>query len=215
MQHTLRTSLFIVGALGGTVTSLVAQQSVAPATNWSLVETALGRKGALQAGDVIKFAFPRSDLSVTSNGVALKPAFALGSWIAFKQVDKGASIAMGDLVLLDSEVSTVMRALQDGGVEQSALHNHVLNESPQVMYMHISAHGDASKIAKVVHDALALSKTPIGAPSAVAIPSAADLDTAGIAKAIGVTGKLNGVVYQITVPRSEKIMEMGYEIPPS
>ena len=184
-------------------------------SSWSAVETALGRKGAMQPGDVIKFSFPRSDLSVVVDGVTLKPALALGGWVAFKQIANGQAMAMGDLVLTDAEVAPVMRALQSGGVEQSALHNHVLRESPHVMYMHISAHGDAAKIARTIHDALGQSKTPLGAPPAAAAPSAADLDTTAIAKALGVAGKLNGVVYQVSVPRSEPIMEMGSEVPPS
>ena len=191
------------------------QQPAPTPAVWAPVEAALGRKGAMQPGDVIKFSFPRSDLAVTVGGVALKPALALGSWVAFKLVGTNRSMAMGDLVLTEAEVSPVMKALQAAGVEQSALHNHVLGESPRVMYMHISAHGDGAKIARAIHDALALSKTPLGAPAPAAAPSAADLDTAGIAKALGIAGKLNGVVYQVTVPRSERITEMGQEVPPA
>jgi hypothetical protein len=124
-------------------------------------------------------------------------------------------MAMGDLVLTEDEVSPVMRALQAGGVEQTALHNHVLMESPRVMYMHIFAHGDRARIARAIHDALAQSKTPLGPVLAPPASSAADLDTAGIARALGVPGKLNGVVYQVSVPRAEKIMDMGTEVPPS
>src|SRR5207248_6530928 len=153
-----------------------AQQKPAAAPNWTSVEDALGRKGAMQPGDVIKFAFPRSDLTVTVGGVTLKPSLALGSWTAFKEIGKGQAMVMGDLVLTEDEVGAVMRALQAGGVEQTALHNHVLAESPRVMYMHISAHGDATKIAHAIHDALAQSKTPLGTPGAAAAPSAAALD---------------------------------------
>jgi hypothetical protein len=194
---------------------MAQQKPAAAAASWTAVEDALGRKGAMQPGDVIKFSFPRSDLSVTVGGITLKPALALGGWVAFKETGKGQSMAMGDLVLAEDEVSPVMKALQAGGVEQTALHNHVLNESPRVMYMHVSAHGDAAKIARAIHDALAQSKTPLGPPSPPAASSAADLDTTGIAKALGVAGKLNGIVYQVSVPRSEKIMEMGHEVPPS
>ena len=200
---------------GVLATPVIAQQKGAkPAASWWALEDALGRKGAMQPGNVAKFAFPRSDLSVTLGGVTLKPALALGGWVAFKEIGKGEAMVMGDLVLTDEEVGPVMRALQAGGVEQTALHNHVLTESPHVMYMHIAAHGDPSKIAHAVHDALAKSKTPLGPASPPAAPSA-DLDTTGIAKALGVAGKLNGVVYQVSVPRSEKIMEMGHEVPPS
>ena len=198
-----------------TATSLSAQQRGAPQVSWASVEAALGRKGAMQPGNVIKFAFPRSDLSVNVRGVTVKPALALGAWVAFMPAGQGQAMAMGDLVLTEDEVSPVMRALQAGGVEQTALHNHVLGETPRVMYMHVEGHGDAAKIARTIHDALALSKTPLGPAPAPAAPSAADLDTAGIAKALGVAGKLNGVVYQVTVPRAEKITAMGQEIPPS
>jgi hypothetical protein len=108
-----------------------------------------------------------------------------------------------------------MAALQAGGVEQTALHNHLRKELPHVMYMHILAHGDPSKIARTIHDALAQTKTPLGPGSPPAAASAADLDTAGIARTLGVAGKLNGVVYQVTVPRKETITDSGMEVPPS
>ena len=212
LDGTIRPLLF----LACTLTSFIARQDAdAQTPNWAPVEEALGRKGALQPGDVIKFSFPRSDLAVTIGGVAVKPALALGSWVAFKTVAPEQAMAMGDLVLTDGEVDAVMRTLQAGGVQQTALHNHVLSETPHVMYMHISAHGDAAKIAGAIHDALAQSKTPLGPAPSAAAPPAADLDTTGIAKALGVAGKLNGVVYQVSIPRSERITEMGHEVPPS
>jgi hypothetical protein len=178
------------------------------------VENAIGRKGAMQPGGVIKFSFPRSDLTVNVAGVTLKPALALGGWVAFKETGSGQAMAMGDLVLTEGEVGAVMEALQAGGVEQTALHNHVLKESPRVMYMHILAHGDAAKIARTIHDALASSRTPLNAPSPAAA-SPFDLDTAAIARALGVAGRVNGGVYQVSVPRSETIHESGIEVPPS
>jgi hypothetical protein len=169
----------------------------------------------MQPGNVIKFSFPRSDLSVSVGSVTLKPALALGGWVAFKEIAGGQAMAMGDLVLTEDEVSPVMAALQAGSVEETALHNHVLKESPRVMYMHIMAQGDPTRIARAIHEALRQSKTPLGPASPPSATSAADLDTAGIARALGVTGRLNGVVYQVTVPRSEKITEMGTEVLPS
>jgi hypothetical protein len=198
------------------LSSTLEGQGTPPGTaNWSSVEQALGRKGAAQPGNVMKFSFPRSDLAVTVRGVTLRPALALGGWVAFKEVRKGESMAMGDLVLTDDEIAPVMKTLQAGGVEQTALHNHLLNETPHIMYMHILAHGDAAKIARTLHEALASSRTPMGQPAAAPTASATDLDTAGIAKALGTTGKLNGVVYQVGVPRAEKITEMHEEVPPS
>jgi hypothetical protein len=186
-----------------------------PIADWSAVDQALGRKGAAQPGDVMKYSFPRSDLQVTASGVAIKPALALGSWIAFKNVAGGHAMVMGDLVLGEDEVGPVMRALQQGGIDQTALHNHVLHESPRVMYMHIAAHGDAAKIAQTLHTALGQSRTPLG-PSPTPGPlTAIDLDTAAIARTLGIVGKVNGGVYQVNVPRRETIREGRNEIPPS
>ena len=191
-----------------------AQLPATPAA-WTSVEEALGRKGAMQPGNVIKFSFPRSDLTVVVDGVTLKPALALGGWVAFDDVGHRQTMVMGDLVLTEDEVVPVMRALEEGGVEPTALHNHVSRESPRVMYMHISAHGDAGKIAATIKSALSQTHTPLGTPGAPAAPSAADLDTAGIARALGIAGKLNGVVYQVAVPRTERITEKGHAVPAS
>ncbi len=198
---------------GTPISPLRAQQPTV--MSWTSVEEIFGRKGAMQPDNIIKFSFPRTDLTVTARGVTLKPALALGSWIAFKETAKGQAMIMGDLVLTEDEVSAVMQALQAGGIEQSALHNHVLGESPRIMYMHITAHGYPAKLAHTVHDALALSKTPISTPLPPAAASATDFDTAGVAKALGYVGKLNGVVYQVSVPRAEHITQMKVEIPPS
>jgi len=121
---------------------------------------------------------------------------------------------MGDLVLTPDEVPGVMAKLQQGGVEQSALHNHLLGESPHVMYMHIMAKGDAGKIAQTIHDALATTKTPLQAPAS-APPVAAAMDSTALSAALGYGGKSNGGVYQISIPRPEKLREGMEDIPPS
>src|SRR6266542_2740493 len=137
------------------------------ATDWKPVEQALGKAGSMQPGDVYKVSLPRSDLKVTVSGIELKPALALGSWVAFKKTGD-MTVVMGDLVLTEDEVTPVMTKLEEGGVEPTALHNHVLHESPRVMYMHIHGMDDGVKIAKAIHDALLLSKTPFAAPAAAA-----------------------------------------------
>lgn len=190
-------------------TQLLAQS--APA-QWSAVETALGRKGNAQPGDVYKFGLPRADLHVTVGGVAVKPSLALGSWLAFKNTSQGAMV-MGDLVLTQDEVQPVMLKLQEGGVEQTALHNHLLNENPRVMYMHVFGHGDAAQLARTLHDALALTKTP--PPAQPAPPAKLNLDQGQIEAALGRKGNLNGGVLQFSVPRAEAITMHGEQVPPS
>jgi hypothetical protein len=119
------------------------------------------------------------------------------------------------LVLTEDEVTPVMTKLEEGGVEPTALHNHVLHESPRVMYMHIHAMGDSVKIAKAIHNALALSKTPFAAPAVAAPNQDIGIDTKQIDQIMGQSGKVNGVVYQFSIARADKIMDNDMEIPPS
>ena len=205
-------AVFSSHELSGQTTGGAVSRAV---TDWSGVDAAFGQKGSAQPGGVMKYGFPRSDLHVTVADVQLKPALALGSWVAFKPVRGGHAMAMGDLVLLESEVGPVMRALQRGGVEQTALHHHVLGESPRVMYMHIAAHGDAGAIARTIGTALGETRTPLGTPAPPPAAGALDLDTAAVARALGVTGKVNGGVYQVAVPRRERIRDGRNDIPPS
>jgi Domain of Unknown Function (DUF1259) len=190
--------------------------STASAKDWKDVEQAIGRAGYMQPDDVYKVSFPRSDLTVTLDGVTIKPALALGSWAAFKEIGGGHAITMGDLVLLENEVTPVIDALQKGGMDQTALHNHLLGESPHVMYVHFMGHGDAAALARTLHDALALTKTPMG-PSAPppSTPPAIDLPTADLDRIIGHAGKIAGGTYQFALARAEKIVEHGVEIPPA
>jgi hypothetical protein len=142
-----------------------AQQQKAEGAEWKSVEAAMGRAGQLQPDGVMKFSLPRRDLKVTVNGTEIKAGLALGSWVAFQRIDNQAML-MGDLVLAENEVSPVMLKLQEGGVEITALHNHIMGESPRVMYMHIGGHGDPVKLAQSVQAALALTKTPPAQASA-------------------------------------------------
>jgi hypothetical protein len=187
-----------------------------PRQDWAAVDRAFGRPGSMQPGDVQKYSFPRADLRVTAAGVQLKPALALGSWVAVKVMGdtKGEALAMGDLVLLESEVAPVMSKLQEMGVEQTALHNHLQHESPSVMYLHIEAHGHPVKIAEAVRAALALTGTP-SVPPAAAGSAGFGLDTARLASALGYAGKVTGGVYQVSVPRAEQVRVAGMEIPPA
>src|SRR5215472_3442086 len=195
------------------VTSASCQ--TAAASEWKQVEDAMGRPGQAQPGDVIRFGMPRKDLHVVLNGVEMKAGLALGSWAAFKRSGSEAMV-MGDLVLTEDEVEPVMMKLQQGGIQQSALHNHLLGESPHVMYMHIASHGDPVQMAKTIREALALTKTP--APDATrAAQTSPELgfDQKQVEQIIGHSGKVTAGILQVGVPRAETIMESGMAIPPS
>ena len=186
--------------------------AIAKAIDWKAVEAAIGRTGALQPGDVYRFNFPRSDLRVMVGDVQVRPALALGGWVAFKEVSGGAMIA-GDLVLTEDEVNPVISALQAGGVEQTAVHHHILGESPRIIYVHVHGHGDPIRIATAIRSAVAQTKIP--APAAPGSPPPIDIDTAQVASILKATGRANGGVFQFSIPRAETIREMGVDIPPS
>ena len=193
--------------------SVALAQNSPSANDWKAVEQALGRSGQQQPDGAYKFGLPRADLKVTVDGVQVKPTLALGSWLAFSNPGQAAMV-MGDLVLGEDEVSPVMAALEEHGLEVTALHNHVLHESPRVMYMHIAGHGDAVKLAEALKQVIALTKTP--APSQPpSTPPAIELDTAAIDQILGQKGKANGGVYQVGVPRAEKITDSGMAVPGS
>jgi hypothetical protein len=181
--------------------------------DWSKVDQAIGRKGTDQPGGIHKFSFPRSDLHVTVDGTAIKPALALGGWVAFQQMGT-AAMFMGDLVLTDTEISPVMKRLVDDGVEITAVHNHLMRTSSPVLYMHVGGTGDPVKLAQTLNAALALSKTPASAPPPPS-PPPLDLDTAAVEKTLGVKGKANGGVYQFSIPRAEAITERGMAVAPA
>ena len=180
--------------------------------NWQKVDDALGRKPAVSA-DVRRYGFPRSDLTVTLDGVTIKPALALGGWVAFKPMH-GEAMVMGDLVLLESEINPVMLKMIEGGLDITAVHNHLLRASPATFYMHVGGHGDPAKMAAVIHDALAVSKTPLSMPAAAAPPPAVDLDTAQLDQIIGAKGQANGGVYQFNVPRRDPVNMDGMAMTP-
>jgi Domain of Unknown Function (DUF1259) len=183
--------------------------------SWTRVGEALGKAGTEMSGGVYRVALPRTDLKVTLDGVELKPGFALGGWLAFEKM-ANQGMVMGDLVLTMDEVNPVMSKLAAGGIEITALHNHLLRNQPFTMYMHVLGRGDPVKLAAALHTALAESKTPLSAAPAAAAPAPPpiDLDTAAIDQTLGAKGANNGGVYQFSIPRAEPIKDNGMDVPP-
>jgi hypothetical protein len=205
-------TLLIVGALG---VAMLPKHAAAASPDWKAVEQALGNSGQLQEGDVFRIGMPRTDLSVTVKGVPVKAGFALGSYAAFKQVG-GHTMVMGDLVLLDQEVPAVMSGLFSGGFDVTAVHNHVNEISPHVLYMHYEGRGDAVQLAKALRQALSASGTPLGGPATPAATQAATLDTKEIERGLGRSGRDVGAgVFQVSVPRAETITENGVPLLPA
>jgi hypothetical protein len=203
----------LIGAIVGALASPTAVRAADP--DWKAVEQALGKSGQLQDGDVFRVGMPRSDLSVTVQGVPVKAGFALGSYAAFKQVGDRAMV-MGDLALLDQEVTAVMSGLFSAGFEVTAVHNHLNEMSPHVTYMHYESHGDALQLARALRQALSASATPLGVPATPAAASAPTIETKEIERALGRSGRdLGAGVFQVTVPRAEAITENGMPLLPA
>jgi hypothetical protein len=196
--------------------TLVATLSIPTIVNaadidWKKVDAALGKSAAV-SGEVHRYGLPRSDLHVTLDGVAIKPALALGGWVAFAPMH-GEAMVMGDLVLQDTEITPVMTKLLEGGLDITAIHNHILRASPATFYMHVGGHGDPEKMAAVIRSALSASKTPFDPPSTTAGPApAVDLDTAKLDQIMGVKGNAVGGVYQFGVPRRDPSVESGMPV---
>jgi hypothetical protein len=198
----------VISAMAAFATAANAQE-----IDWKKVDEAIGRS-ATTTSDVHRYSFPRTDLQVTLDGVAIKPALALGGWTAFKPAHDGAMV-MGDLVLLETEINPVMSKLIQNGLEITAVHNHLLRSNPATFYMHVGGHGDPVKLATAIRTALAESKTPLTAPAPAASQPAIDLDTAQLDQIVGVKGQPNGGVYQFGVPRRDPVTENGMQIAPA
>ena len=190
----------------------LASAAHAQDVDWQKVDETLGRKPAV-SDDVHRYSFPRTDLAVTLDGVPIKPALALGGWIAFKPAHGGAMV-MGDLVLLETEINPVMAKMIASGLEITAVHNHLLRANPATFYMHVAGHGEPVRLASAIHDALAESKTPLVVPAPTGPSPAVDLDTAKLDQIIGVKVQANGGVYQYSVKRRDAITQDGTPLTP-
>jgi len=196
------------------LTAALPAAAQTPDPIWTKVDAVFGAAGKDLPGGIHRFGWPRRDLHVRVGDVEVAPALALGSWGAFlKTGNDGKAMAMGDLVLLETELTPVLTALQAGGIDISAIHNHLVNESPHVIYVHFSAHGDAVAIAASLKKALGQTATPLSAAPPQPAAPADDKVYDAVQQALGRKGTLAGTVLQVGVPRAEKIEENGMEIP--
>ncbi|ESW75454.1 DUF1259 domain-containing protein [Mesorhizobium sp. C280B] len=205
----------VSGAMLIAVSALLEPASAA--SNWQTVAQTLGKAGTEMPGGVYRVGLPRTDLKVSLDGVALQPGFALGGWVAFEPMGN-QTMVMGDIVLTQDELNPVMKKLEEGGIEITAVHNHLLRAEPMTLYMHVFGQGDPVTLATALHSGLALTKTPMenaasGASQSQASTQQIEFDTAAVDRAIGYKGKANGGVYQFSIPRAEPVKENGMDVP--
>ncbi len=205
-------------ALGAALLAGVGNASArqrATQIDWTPVGNAIGVQGKVQPDGVYRIGLPRTDLHVKLDGVNLKPSFALGSYLVFLSTGGSNAMMMGDVVLTEREVEPVMLKLEQGGIEITALHNHLIGEKPQVMYMHVMGSGNAVQLAQAAHAALVLSKTPLKAAPAKAKDATVPFDTAALDAAIGSAGKVDGGVYKFSIAPRYTVTSGGMTLPPS
>jgi uncharacterized protein DUF1259 len=183
-------------------------------TPGTAVAEAVGRPGGERSG-VYRVSFPRTDLRVTVDGRPNKPGFALGGWAAFARTGD-AAVVDGDLVLLPQGINAVVSVLQANGLEITTLHNHLL-ETPQVMYLHFFATGDAVALARGLRTALAETAvaTPPPAPTPAKPPGPAPEWACMVEQSLGRSGTLRGRILAIGVPRAEQVHEHGATLAPA
>jgi hypothetical protein len=179
--------------------------------DWTPVADALGRTGTLQNGTVYRVALPRTDLTVTSQGVTINPGFALGGYAAFAHYEDGTMV-MGDLVVTEDELPRVTDALQAAGIEQTAVHKHLLEQSPAIWWTHVHAMGDPAALARGIKSALDATGIPAATPPPPD-PPPVDLDTAAIDNALGRTGTADGGIYKFTIAREETVVADQHVLP--
>jgi uncharacterized protein DUF1259 len=180
--------------------------------DYAAVLKSLNRQGDFKDG-VLKVNIPRNDLHVSVDGVATPTPFGFGGWIALTKGNQSSEVMMGDLVLTEAEVSPVMSAVLQNGLDVTALHNHFFFESPRIFYMHVHGRGTASELAMKIAPALALiGKTTPDAPPSTASGRAIEggLDTAQLAKILGQEGEQSGAVYKITLGRQDHARPAGH-----
>lgn len=190
-----------------------SQKASKSSLDTAVIEREMGKAGESK-GDVYKISFPRTDLSVTVEGVKVKPGLALVSWMAFRPAGE-ATIVDGDLVLTEDEIYPVLREIQQHGLKVTALHNHLVQESPKIMYLHFWGEGDASKLSSGLKKALSRTQTPLTPPPDEDTKAEDSFDVEQIQHTLGQKGALKRGVLNVSVPRPETITVHGVELPPS
>lgn len=192
--------------------AIAAPLAAQTALDTSAIDQAIGRAGTTMPGAVYRVSFPRTDLHVTIGNVSVAPGFGLAGYAAFKQ-ELLTTLVVGDLALRESEIEGVITSLESNGLHITALHNHLRNEQPHVMYLHFMGTGDPKHLASALKAALLLTKTPLGALKKP--DTSPPWFAATIQDGLGYKGIAFNKILSIGVPRAEDITMQGYAVPPA
>jgi hypothetical protein len=203
-------ALLLFMALVGQIVQGVSQGEQALADYWAPVEKAMGARGDISPDGAIKFTIPRS-LTVTLDGVRLEPGSDMSHEFEFMRAGDKA-IMVGEIALKENEVASTTKRVLDAWLEETALHNHLLRESPHIMWLHIYGNGDPVEMAKAVRNiTTSLESSPVSAGERVPV---SQLDTTKLDEIMGIGGKADGGVYAYSIPRADKIRMDGVELSP-
>ncbi len=206
------------GLIPGLLAVVMARTAAVRAAQFPVrqIDAVFSRTAQQLPGPVYKYSWPRTDLHVKVAGTPIVSGLALGSWAAFTPV-RDKTWMMGDLVLLQSEVGPVVQRLQAGGIDVTAIHNHLLEETPRVMYVHYIGAGDPVEIAKTLKAALERSHTPLKSEAKSTTNQQRQVPqwVSQLENALGRKGKLSGRVYSVSLPRADVIQMDGHSIPPA
>ena len=181
--------------------------------NTAKIDELTGLKGKLnEQENVYKVSSPRTDLKISVDKWEMPPFMGLTSWAAFMPGMKGEAMVMGDLVLMQDEVNTVMSAALNNGLEVTALHNHFFFDEPKVYFMHIGGEGDTETLAKGVRAALdtvkeirARSRQPGQSFGGDAIPSKSSLASEPLQTILGAKGETKDGMFKAVLGRNVKM----------
>jgi uncharacterized protein DUF1259 len=195
----------------------VIQCSNSQTDKWQQVADVFQRNGTLK-DNIYKVSFPRADLDVKIGDTKIAAGFAFGGWVAFMDKDnmnmEGGTMVMGDLVLLESEFKDVERSLITNGIKISAVHNHLLQEHPKVMYMHIYGNGEKVKMAQSIKEALQMTATILDTNLLPKSSTSSQSDWSIVENTLGYSGVKKGNLLNISIPRNDEIKDNGMVIPP-
>ena len=199
----------LAAGIAATAAALAMTAGAAPVTDrvdWNAVGRAIGRPLETEAGDVHSAEWLRTDLHVVNAGVTENPGMELNAEASFHRAASGEAVMIGEVTLTGDEVPRVADALRSGGVQITALHKHVQDETPRLWWMHYWALGDPVRIARTLHAALARTGIPLDQKEEGKEPPV-DLDTAAIDRVVGARSEnVNGVLHY-HVPVAQKIVD--------
>lgn len=176
-----------------------------PKTDWNAVGQAIGKPLESEAGDVHTAEWLRTDLHVVNAGVTENPGMELNAEASFHPATAGKTLMIGEVTLTDTEVAKVADTLHAGGVQITAIHKHIQDETPRLWWMHYWALGDPVKIARTVRSALTQTGIPLNQKEEK--PPAIDLDTAQLDRIIGAKGENENGVLHYHIPVAQKITD--------